>query len=82
MNRLQKDMRYGPTKLDNRLSKNIQDIWRSNKVHQVKNEKLETWTNSRRKKLSWGENPERNPPGRCAITITICDSDDATELHT
>ena len=34
------------------------------------------------KKLSRGENPERDLPGRCAITITICNSDDTTESHT
>ena len=34
------------------------------------------------KKLNWDENPERNMPGRCAITITICNSDDATQSHT
>ena len=33
---------------------------------------------SRRKKISWGENPERGLPGRRAIPITIRNSDDAT----
>ena len=32
------------------------------------------------RKLCWSENPERHLQGRCAITI--CDSDDATELYT
>ena len=33
------------------------------------------------KKLIRCENPERNLPERCAITITICNSDDATQSH-
>ena len=32
-------------------------------------------------KLSWGKNPKSDLPGRCAITITICDGDDATKSH-
>ena len=33
------------------------------------------------KKLNFGENPKRGVPRRYAITITICNSDDATESH-
>ena len=29
------------------------------------------------KKLSWGENPESDFPGRCAITIILYNNDDA-----
>ena len=54
-----------------RLSQNIQDIRRSH----------ESGAGSKKKNLSRGENQERNLPGRCAITITICNSDDATESH-
>ena len=39
-------------------------------------------TDNRRKKLISGENPKRNLQGRSAITITICNSDDAPESHT
>ena len=31
------------------------------------------------KKLSRGEKLERDLPGRCTITITICNSDDASQ---
>ena len=34
------------------------------------------------KKFSWGKDPERYIPERCTITITICNSDDATQSHT
>ena len=37
---------------------------------------------SRRKKLYWGENPERDLPGRYANNVTICSSNDATQSHT
>ena len=33
------------------------------------------------KKLSRSKDPERHIPGRCTITITICNSDDGTQLH-
>ena len=77
----QKDIRWGPTKRNNRLSENIQVIQRSHKVYRELHGKLESGNDSRRKKLCLGENPERNVPGICVITITICNSDDATESH-
>ena len=42
--------------------------------------KTGNWIDSRRKKLNWGENPERNLPGKCTLSITICNSDDATHV--
>ena len=47
-----------------------------------KQRKLKSEIDSRKKKFSWCENPERYIPKRCAITITSCKSDDATESHT
>ena len=44
--------------------------------------KLESWTDSRRKKLNLLKNSEKDLPGRCAIIITICNSNDATQSHT
>ena len=61
--------------LDNR---NEQDIQESDKVHLRNQEKLERGTDHGRKKFSWGENPEKYFPGRCAFTITFCNSYDAT----
>ena len=67
--------------MDNRLLQNVQDIRQSHKVYRGNQKKLEGGIDSRRKRISWGKNPERNLPGRCNITITICNSDDTTELH-
>ena len=78
---LQKSIWYGLTKLDNRLSQNVHYIWLSHKVYPEYQGKLEQETDSRTENLSWGENPERDLPGRCTITITICNSKDASEPH-
>ena len=51
------------------------------KVYRENHEKLESGIDCKMKNLNWGENSERYLPGRCTITITICDSDDATESH-
>ena len=53
---------YGSAKLDNWLSKNVQDIRQSHKVYRKYRGKLESWTDSSRKKLNWAESPERNLP--------------------
>ena len=68
---------YGPAKMNNRLSKNVQDIRWSHKVYRKYHGKLESLTDSRREKLSWEENPEKDLPGRCAIIFTICNNYDA-----
>ena len=62
-------------------SQNVYDIRRSHNVYREYHEQLERGTDSRRKKLSRGENPERDLPGKCAITFTIFNSNDATESH-
>ena len=31
---------------------------------------------------AWGKKTDRDLPGRCSITITICNGDDATQSHT
>ena len=43
---------------------------------------MESGIDSRRKKFSWGKDPERYIPRRYAITISICNSDDNTQPHT
>ena len=58
---------------------NVQDIQRSQKIHQGNHEKLEREIDSRRKNVCRGENPERHHPGSCAVII--CNSDDVTQLH-
>ena len=82
MNWLQKGIWYSQTKMDNRLSLNIQDIRRSHKVYREYHGKLESRTDNRWKKLGSSENPESDLPGRCVINITICNSNDATQSHT
>ena len=42
---------------------------------------IEKTIDSKRKKHSKGKDPKRHIPGRCTITITICDSHDATQPH-
>ena len=80
--RLHEGLWYGPAKLDNRLSQNVLDTRRSYKVYRKYHGKLESQNDSKRKKLNRGENLERDLPGRCALTITICNWDDATQSHT
>ena len=74
-----KSVRYCPAKLDNRLS--VQDNWQSQQVYRGNHGKQVSEIDSRRKKFSLSENKEKNIPGRCAVIITICDNDDATQLY-
>ena len=46
-------------------------IHQSKKNYRENHEKLESKTNSIRKKFSWGQNLKRYLPGSCAITIII-----------
>ena len=78
VDRLLKSIWYDPAMLDNRLSQNVQDIRLSHKVYGKYHRKLESRTDCRRKKLNWGENPDRDLLGKYAITISICKSDEAT----
>ena len=82
LDRLQKGIWYGSTKLDNKLSQNVQNITRNHKLHRKKHEKLESWINSRRKKLGWNKDPKRDFPRRCTVTPTIHNCHNATEPHT
>ena len=50
---LQKGIWYGPTKLDNKLPQNVQNIRWSHKLYQENHENLQSGIDSRRKKLSW-----------------------------
>ena len=49
---IQKSIRYDPSKLDYRLSENVQNIRRSHKVYRPNHRKLESGTDSNRKKFS------------------------------
>ena len=80
--RLQKTIWYSPTKLDTKLSQNVQNITWSHKLHRKDQARLESAADSRRKKLSWNKDPKRDFPRRCTITLTIHNSHDATEPHT
>ena len=69
---LQKSIQYGHAKWESRQSHNVQDMRRRNKVYQEYLEKLESGIDSRRKRL-------RNLSERCTITMTIYNSDNATQ---
>ena len=69
-------------KLDYRLTKLVQDIRQSHKLHHGSHEKLESIIDHKRKKCSRGKCPEKYPPGICNFTITISNSDKATQLST
>ena len=64
------------------LSQNVLVIRRSHKVYRENHGNLESGIDRRRKKFSWGKDPERYIPERCSITITLCNNDDATQTHT
>ena len=70
----QKDLWYGLTILNKRLSK----MYMSNKIRHGWHEKLESGINGRRKKISRGENSERPLP-RCAFAIY--NSNDVIQVH-
>ena len=62
-----------------KLSKLSDDIIRCIKKNY---EKLESGTDSWRKKISWSQNPESYLPVWCAITITICDCNYSMQSYT
>ena len=66
-----------PTKLDNKLPQNVQNISWSYKLYRENHENLESGIKSRREKLSWSEDPKRYISKRCTITVTIYNCDDA-----
>ena len=70
---------YGFTKLDKKMTQNIQDIGRSHKLYQENHENLEREIDSMRQNLSWNEDPGWYNPERCTITITICNCVDNTQ---
>ena len=61
---------------------NVQDIKRNYKLYQESHEKLESGIDSWSEKLCSNEDPERYTPGRCTITITVRNNDDATQTNT
>ena len=81
-NWIQKGILYGPTKLDNKLSQNVQNIRWSHKLYRENHQNLVSEIDSRREKLSWSKDPKRYIPRRCTITITIYNCNDATKPHT
>ena len=69
--------------MDECLSQNVQNIRRCHKVYRECHGKLESATgNKKNKNLTEVKNPDRDLPGRCTITITICNSDGATQSDT
>ena len=78
----QNGVQYGPTKLDNKLSENVQDIKQSHKLYRENYENLENWIGSKKENLCRSKCSECYIPGRCTITITICNKYDTTQQYT
>ena len=78
---LQKRIWYGPTKLDNKLPQNVQNIRQSHKPYRENHENLESGIDSRREKLSRSEDPKRYIWRKCTITFTIHNCHDATQSY-
>ena len=77
----QKGIWYGPTKLNNKLFQNVENIRWSHKLYRENHENLESGIYRRREKFSRNKNPKRYIPRRCTITITIYNCDYATQSH-
>ena len=73
---------YGPTKLDKKLSQNVQNIRWSHKRYRENHETLKRGIDNRKEKLNWSKDPKRYIPRRCPTSITIYNCDDATQPHT
>ena len=77
----QKGICHGLAKLEKKLSQNVKDIRRSQKLYGEDHGSLVSGIDRWRKKLSWGKDPESYFTGKCTITIIICYSNDATQPH-
>ena len=69
-------------KLNNSFSLDVQDIRQSHNIHHESHEKLYDGIDSRRKKLQLRWKAERCLPGRFAVVMTFCNSNDSTILQT
>ena len=78
----QKGIFYGLTKLDNKLSQNVQNVRWVHKLYRENHENLESAIDSRREKLSRNKDSKRYIPRRFTVTFTIYNCDDATQPHT
>ena len=81
LDRLQKGIWYGSTKLDHTLSQNVQNITWSRILHRKDHANLEIGADNRRKKHIWNKDQKRHFPRRCTITLTIHNSHNVTEPH-
>ena len=64
------------------MLQNVQDIRWSQKLYRENHKHLKSGIDSKTEMLNWSENPKRYIPGRCTITVIICNGDDATQTHT
>ena len=80
-NWLQEGLQYGPAKLDNKLFKNVKDIWESYKVHHISYEKMENEIVHRKKNFNYRQNLEKYLPEKYTFTFTICNSNNVTQLQ-
>ena len=82
MNSLQKSLLCGSTKVDNRMSKNTQNIQQSYKLHHKSHGKLKNGMSNKKTNPSKREKPKGNLPGIFILTTVIFYINDATQLYT
>ena len=71
----------GPSNINNTLSKNVQDTRLSHKVYWENPGKLDSGIDSRGKTLADVKIQRGIFRGDAPVIITICDSDDATQIQ-
>ena len=76
-----KDIWYGSTQLDDKLSKICNISGEVKNFIQNIMETIRVELTAGGKKFSRGENLVRDLPGKCNITIIICNNDDAVKSH-
>ena len=79
---LQKGVWYGPTRLDNKLPRNVENIRWSHKLYRENHENLKSVIDSRKEKFRWSKDTKMYISKKCPITIIIYNIDDATQPHT
>ena len=82
MDWLQKSLWYGFANLDNRISKNVQNIRQSYKLHHESHGKMECGINSRMTNSRCGKNPKWHLPRRLTLTITLSYNNEVTPSYT
>ena len=78
LNWLQRDIWYGPAKLENKPTQNLQNIIWSHKLYQENHENPESGIYSRREEHTWSKRPKKYITRRCTVTVIIHNCHDVT----